>query len=118
MKRYKSAAIYASIYFIYIAVYIALVHISKGLQAWDVYPRLALLAAIYILLGVTIAVRVGLCVGFPTKAQRIVLPTVFAAVSIAISLWLFFNLYGSYKYFWTIAAADIASIFIALAKKQ
>ncbi len=118
MKKYKSVVIYVSIYFIYIAVHMIIAHISKGLLPWDGSLKFALLAAIYILLGVTIAVRAGLCACFPTKAQRIILPAVFAAVSIAISLWLFFNIYNSYKYFLTFAAADIASIFISLTKKQ
>lgn len=118
MKKYKSAIAYVVIYIVFIALSVLLAKLSRNLPPFRPSGALLLYAANCIMFGVTIAVRVGLCISFPTRVQRIVLPAVFAVISVGVSFWLLHNGYKSYTYPWTLAAADVASIFIGLAKRR
>lgn len=118
MKKYKSAIAYIAIYIVFIALSVLLAKLSRNLPPFKYTGALILTIANHLMFGVTIAVRVGLCINFPTRVQRIVLPAVFAVISVGVSFWLLYSGYNSYTYLWTVAAADIASIFIGLAKKR
>lgn len=128
MKKYRSVIAYIALSAVVILLFVLYVATAEsGLGVGGLRPALLYIPRPYAfilhaitaaILGVVIVIRARLCAGFSTVMLKIALPLFCAAVEVGVSCLLYSHFVDSYPQLWTLAAADVASIFVGMAKRR